>query len=375
MGFWHTGYMEFHEPSGEGTLKPGPPLPPAYPCRTCGLNFTSERDFEVHTFKGHSVRRPTLIFRGRECGRTRLSITDPSEPRDWVVANADFAVVNGRASDLKSVPRLLAKQLDGVVEVELRNASVVQRFEFDFALAHAHDLQLVDDALERLIEGRELSLGAIDNFIMRIKRAPSAKHYSSGLAEYLYGVLAREGLSESHIREQSGQAGYEGKYDQAVQLLAHFDRLPAEAICGVVAFHYNQFDRAMAKTRSERVSAVSLRLRAMVTGDAWERGDLSKRTHAGLDHVLSDYVIEDVLRWCAVPLDGSAAVDIAEIEGALPSQRPQDVFKLRMIAAEHYLAGGDNRAAMRHAEHLRHGRETDSWFADFRTRLEGVSSQ
>ena len=118
-----------------------------------------------------------------------------------------------------------------------------------------------------------------------------------------------------------------------------------------------------------------MRLRAMVAGETWDLGDLSDRAHESLDHVLSDHVIEDVLRWCALPLDGTAAVELAAIEEALPSQRPQDAFKLRLIAAEHYLARGEHPAAMRHAEHLRHGRETDSWFGDFRTRLEGASSQ
>ena len=291
------------------------------------------------------------------------------------MANADEVAVNGRALSARSASLFLAKQQAGVVEVELRTAPVVQRFEFDFALAQQHDLQLVDDALDKLIEGRELSLRAIDDFIMRVKNAASAKHYVSGLADYLYGVLAREGSSESDLKERKGEAGYEGKYDQAVQLLGHFDRPPAEAICGIVAFHYNQFDRAMAKTRSERVAAVSLRLRAMLAGETWDRGDLSDRAHESLDHVLSDYVIEDVLGWCALPLDGTAAIELAEIEEALPAQRPQDAFKLRLIAAEHYLARGEHPAAMRHAEHLRHGRETDSWFGDFRTRLEGASSR
>ena len=373
MGFWHTGYMEFHETTGEGAFRGLSPPPSKYPCKTCGFIFNSERDVEVHNFHGHSLRRPTLILRGRECGRTRLSVTRPSEPSDWVIVNAGEVTVNGDPVSARSASTYLSKQRHGVVEVELRNAYVAQRFEFEFALAQDHDLQLVDDALERLIEGRELSLRSIDDFIMRVKPARSATHYVSGIADYLYGVLAREGSPESEIKAR-GKVGYEGKYDQAVQLLGNFDRPPAEAICGIVAFHYNQFGRAMAKTRSERVAMVASRLRAIVQGDPWVRADLSDRAHESLDHVLSDYVIEEVLRWCAVPMDGSAIIEVEEMEEALHSQRPQDAFKLRLTLAEHYLAAGDGRMAMRHAEHLRHGRETSSWFESFRTRLQGACS-
>ena len=69
MGFWHTGYMEFHEPTGQGSFTPTASLPPAYPCPTCGLEFSSERDSRVHAFEGAQ-------FRGRfsSCGAVSAAV-------------------------------------------------------------------------------------------------------------------------------------------------------------------------------------------------------------------------------------------------------------------------------------------------------------
>jgi len=99
---------------------------------------------------------------------------------------------------------------------------------------------MVTPALERLIDGGELSLRAIDDFIMRSKSYPTAR-YLSGIANYLYGVLAREGAAESRVRDESHDGGgYQGKYDQAVGILGSFDRPPAEAICGAYTQTSNQ---------------------------------------------------------------------------------------------------------------------------------------
>ncbi len=173
----------------------------------------------------------------------------PTSLASWVTRNAQRAAVNGRRITPEEIAPLLSAQRSGVFDVELANDGVVQAFQFEFKLAEADDLRGVDAALERLIEGHELSLWAIDDFIMRGKRYQTASRYLAGLADYLYGVLLREGIDPAPPVD----ASYEAKYDQAVGVLGAFDRPPAEAICGLVGFHYNQFDRAMTKTRSERV--------------------------------------------------------------------------------------------------------------------------
>lgn len=369
MGFWHTGYMEFHEPSGEGWARPAKPAPPTYPCPRCGLVFSSEQDLHVHAFGGHSIRRPILVLMGRECGRSRLTVTTPTSPANWVTRNAQRAAVNGRRITPEEIAPLLSAQRSGVFDVELANDGVVQDFQFEFKLAEEDDLRGVDEALERFIEGHELSLRAIDDFIMRGKRYQTASRYLAGLADYLYGVLRREGIDPA----APVNAPYEAKYDQAVGVLGAFDRPPAEAICGLVGFHYNQFDRAMTKTRSERVAAVSLRLQAMLAGKPWIADDLSSAPHTSLDIALSDSVIDRVLQWCAMPLDGNATGRAADIVAALPEQRPYDALKLRLIAAEHFLAAGDPGAAVREAEELRHSQKTEHWYANFRSRVEGAT--
>lgn len=377
MGFWHTGYMEFHEATGDGPDAHIEPRPITFSCTKCQVEFSTPRDLRVHSFEGHTVQRPVLVFKGRECGKSRLTITAKTSEKDWAIRNADSIQINGVATSIPRAVEVLASQRSGVLDVCLVGSDTVHSSQFEFVFAEEGDLEGVDAALARFMDGGELSVRSIDDFIMRSQSYWTAKRYQSGLADYLYGVLAREGVSESGVRSYSrdGGGGYEGKYDQAVGILGAFDRPPAEAICGIVAFHYNQFQRAMTKTKSQRVAEVSLRFQALLRGQPWRSPGLLQVTHSSLDSALSDSVIEQVLAWSAIPLDGTAANSVAELVSQIDTQLPRDAFKLHLVAAEHALAAGELASASLHGERLRYSREAATWYTDFRQRLQvqGVS--
>jgi hypothetical protein len=368
--------MEFHEETEEGLAAYGEPKLPVFSCMRCGVTFSAERDLRVHNFEGHAIQRPVLIFKGRECGRSRLTITTVTGAQDWAICNADSIELNGVRMPTARAVQFLSSQRSGIVDVNLVNSDVAKKSQFEFALAEEEDLQGVDAALRRFIDFGELSARAVDDFIMRSKGYRTAERYGSGLAYYLYGVLAREGLAESGAAGTFGESDhYESKYDKAVGILGAFDRPPAESICGIVAFHYNQFQRAMAKTKSQRVSEVSLRFEAQLKGLPWRAVGIMETTHSSLDSALSDSAIEQVLTWSALPLDGTAAAGVAEAVSQVGVQLPRDAFKLHLVAAEHSFAAGDLTAASQYGEYLRYSRAAETWYADLQRRLQsqGVS--
>lgn len=372
MGFWHTGYMEFHEPHSEPLGPPGPPKSPEFPCSDCALVFSSERARRAHRFDGHSTKRPSLVFRGRECGRTRLMVTSASGPADWTTADVEHIRVNSRETSTTEAATYLASVTTGVQTVTVSNGPLERTFEFDFCLADEDDLQLVDQALEKLIASRELSRNAIDAFIMRAGKGVTARRYREGLATYLYGVLAREGDDDPGRVDSTGEPIYAQRYNSAVSLLSSFDRPAAEAICGLVALHYNQFDLAVRKTNSHRVSDVAARFRSLLTGGDVLRTSLADRSHGNFDQALTDSVTEDLLDVGAASLDGTMSPVVGQVLAVISELRPQDQFKVRLIAAEALLAAGDTNSAARHGEALRHSKETSAWYAGFRTRMQEV---
>ena len=365
MGFWHTSYMDHHQDTGWGSKKEYVPEPEIFVCMTCHEIFKNRTDRELHSFRGHTSTRPRLLFRNRQCGASRLIVSVKTQESDWALRNAEFAYVNGQSVPCNQVASILVDKTSEIVDVELQGGGNSQSFSFEFSIAKESDLQGSDQALERLIATGELSARTVDEFVMRCKNFDTARDYYSALANYLYGVLIREGSQEPKTAKQAHENSYEGKYDSAVAVLGRFDRAPAEAICGLVAFHYNQLPLAMNKTKSFRVSEASFRLQSMLLSHPFYTGSLTESPHPHLDAALSDSFLEQVLNWSSMPLCISSAPTILEALASSPAQRPFDQFKLRVIAAEIFHVIGDSKQALKHAEYVRYATRSEAWYQTF----------
>lgn len=374
MGFWHTGYAEFHEVEEPRIWVRPAPEPPSFRCPRCDSVFASRDDLAVHEFDGHATSRPQLMLHGRECGRSRLAVIAPTRASDWVIKNACSVRVNGRTCSDKDARKTLASSRSGVVSVVLEGEVSNQDFEFSFNIADDADLDGVDEGLHALIRGKSLTLNAIDEFIRSTDRFFTARGYRDGLANYFYGVLAREKSPESGLPFDADSGGYRRRFDEAVAELGRYDRAPAEAISGLVAFHYNHFDLALRKTRSPRIAQLAMRFARLLDGESSVDRIAPARDVATLDYILSDNETEQIIHWTSIPLDGSARVEVAEMEDALSRVQPTDAMKLRVVAAEHHLAAGDCNLGERHVAELRHSKDLEKWVAQYRQRLGGGRS-
>jgi hypothetical protein len=140
----------------------------------------------------------------------------------------------------------------------------------------------------------------------------------------------------------------------------------------LVAFHYNQFDVALRKTRSPRVARVARRFASLLGGHEPEVEHIPLVDLASLDYVLSDTETERVLSWASIALDGTAENAIDQIESAIKDVEPVDQLKLRVVAAEHYLARGQAKNGLQHANAVRHSKVADAWASLYRERLPGA---
>lgn len=365
LGFWHTGYMEFHE--APFTERETAYVPPPLRCPECRQAFSTEAELLRHRLNRHSYPRPALLLLGRECDRTRNDITMPTAPRDWTVVDSDAVRINGDSVDVGHLATVLSGKRNGVVSIELSNAKLTQAFELRFAVPAVQDLAGVDALVNALVRGRRLDRAAIDNLAHATKSFVTAREYSGGIATYLYGVLAREGSPESDLRRED----YRGHFEVAVQKMDALTNGPAQAVRALVAFHFNQFEDAAAEPLAPWVAAVASRLARLLSG-AGVRRQLFAETLGRLDEALADKATAQVLRWCSTPLDGSARSTVDEIEDGLLSQEPYDQVKLRVVAAEHHFVIGDLERGLRHANELRNNSLAENWARGFiaRTRRE-----
>ena len=350
MGFWHTGYMEFHEPVGlEGYLFE--PSPRAFPCKHCGHIYHSIEELRQHRFESHPLRRPVLFLHGRELGAHPVRITRFLTARDVHTDNCDQAFLNDNEIPVSSVPNKLSEISSDVCKLELRKASVSAEFSLEFCIASETDLKGVETQFEQMARRHQLDIRTVEDFIAATERFGTAIGYTNGICEYLYGVLAKEKTPDSTLPHET----YVSKFNIAAEALSVYERPLAQTIGSLIEFHFNHFEEAALLAGKARVGYVAKKYAAWLqdrkAGTAHEVGlDLAS---IKLEVLVTDSKTEQILRWSCEPLD-SQIKHVEEMEAFLKRDIGEyDSVKVRVLLGEIYSKSGDIMNALKHARVLR----------------------
>lgn len=240
MGFWHTGYAEFHEPTGLGEYVYAPPPPVRYACEHCSQSFMDLEVLRKHRFEQHPVRQPTMLLRGKPVGALPQLLMTPLDASDVVVEDVTSCLVNGKPLPVARLGLQLAAMRREYVDVELRNEGATTRCRLDFKVADEAHLAGVETAFLRLARDRLLNIQAVSRFNDDCRAFASAMPYCDGISHYLYGVMAKERSPDSGLKHEE----YIQRFLRSSEELSGFDRPFARSVRSLVAFHFNQFDDA-----------------------------------------------------------------------------------------------------------------------------------
>lgn len=357
MGFWHTGYIEFHERMGlDASYKPSPPR---FPCVHCGKTYSSREQLQKHRFEAHPLHRPIMFLHGRELGTHPARVTQRLSPADVRVEGCDRVALNGSEIPISSLPRRLAGISSDVCRVVLSKAGVAAEFELDIRVASESDLAGVEEQFRRTALGRRLDTRAVDEFISAASGFGSAIGYCDGICAYLYGVLAKERATDSTLPYET----YTGKFSKAAEELAAYDRPLARAIGSLVEFHFNHFQESARLSPDSRVGRVAERYAAWMEspGQAPALMSAADEQVTHLEALVTDWDTEQIVRWGIRPLP-DLAKDADEIEYFLNRDLAElDKVKLHVLLGELHAASGDAGRALLHAKALRNLAALERW--------------
>lgn len=364
MGFWHTGYIEFHEPVGfdEHYI----PTPPVYRCKHCNATFPDPAALRAHRFESHPYNRPLLWINGIEVGTTPIRITNPIGADDVLSGQCERAWLNDSAVSLAHLGGQLASITNDTVHVRLENDGVSADFTLKFQVASETDIDGVDRCFFNVARMMRLDMRAIEDFIAAARVYPSAIPYLDGVCSYFFGVLAKEKSAESSLPYDA----YREKFNQAADALKDFHRPLARTISALIAFHFNHFPEARELAASSRVGAASKRFVCWLDGDTLEAERLTgAQSDDSLERLLTDLEAERLLSW-TVASNQPMFPSLQEMESLLKQDIPEfDRTKLRILMSEFYAQNGNISEARRHARELRNSPTLGVWAERFLTRL------
>ena len=355
MGFWHTGYIEFHEPTGIDRTRPI--APPEYPCSQCGATFHSLDDLQGHRFEAHPLRRPVLYVCGVEVGAQPLRVTRPTDSKDVRLDGCDEAILNGSPVLVSRVPTQLSKMTNGTVRIVLRKGSVDAQFELEYRIATEADLEGVETEFLRIAERKRLDTHVVEELINTTDRFKTAIGYVDGVCSYLYGVLAKERSRDSSLNYEK----YEGKFAKAIEALGTYDRPLSRTIGSLIEFHFNHFADAATLSPLSRAGRTAARYRAWLAVRSAKAPDGQSESPSRLENLVTDWHTEQILRWASKPLDHLKS-DIAEIADRLHGPSAEfDRVKLRLLLGQVFAHNGMAAEAIEQARALRNLPAFERW--------------
>lgn len=356
MGFWHTGYIEFHQQTGlEEDYRPTKTI---YRCHHCDAQFEDMEALRGHRFEEHPYSRPVFFVRGIELGTTTFRVTRDAPAIDFVVERSTSATINGKSVRVADVPRLLAKVKNDKVKIELSNEGAHAVFEVAFRIAAVEDLEGVEAAFLKLAKKGLLTIASVEGFIEDCKPFTTADAYCDGICHYLYGVLAKERSPDSALPYEE----YRTRFNRAADELLDYDRPIARIIRALVAFHFNHFADVVATAPAGRLRVASARFAALLDGKEWGAVPApSTARRSAMEDLLTDHESLRILRWTNAPL-ADLGVEAPNISALAKRDIPEfDRLKLRMLLAEASAAAGDKDAARKAARTLIGSSKTAVW--------------
>ncbi len=366
MGFWTTGYMEFHEDAGLGDVYR--PELTVYRCQHCAAYYDAMDELLRHRFEAHPYVRPLLFVRGIELGATPFRVTRAVAAADFVVERSNKARVNGKAILSAALPALLAEFSNDKVEVKLSNDGAHAAFVLIFRVASEEHLVGVESAFLQFARERVLTIASVEGFIEACRKFDTAAAYCDGVCQYLYGVLAKERSADSSLPYEE----YLDRFNRAADVLRDYDRPLARIVRGLVAFHFNHFRDAAISAPPGRLHYAARRFVSMLEVGTWE-AEAPIRTTAPED-LLTDHETLRILRWAALPF-AELGNELDSISALANGEVPEfDRMKLRMLLAEVSAAAGKSSEARMAARALVGNPKTASWAEAILGRLAGQGS-
>lgn len=292
MGFWHTGYAEFHEVRGLDDYVYSPPPPTRYQCAHCSESFLDMDALRRHRFEQHPLRQPALWLRGRAVGSLSQRLMTSLQAKDVVLEDVVSCMLNGHLVKPPQLGKRLAAMRQEFVELELVGTGATTRCTLDFQIADEAHLLGVEAAFLRLAREGILSIEAVGRFIQDCRMFLSAMPYCDGICHYLYGVMAKERSPDSGLKQDE----YVARYMRASDELAGFDRPLARSVRALVAFHFNHFDEVDLLAPEGPLRHAAGAFAGLLEGFPWHlQTAFDTVTHDAIDALLTDQSTLEIL--------------------------------------------------------------------------------
>jgi hypothetical protein len=363
----------------EARHKPLPPtpLPSRIHCQLCGGAFRTSAAFAEHVSRAHPLELPALYVHGRPLLRDSV-LRSPLMDSEVSVAPCTYCEISvdggswRRLSPAEFCDRFVQAtdatwNVHMVHERPIDGSRAEEYYHLRFRIPDAAHLESVDQLFLETLVREELGQSDLDRFCRGLPDMAAAREYGAALGDYALGVILKE--QRAPIRSHVGLDEFASKMRSALDILCHFQRPVALAVCGSIGFNLNAFLRdAPAGANVVELGAGFRFFRGITTEAAADEtsGSAAPVAMSANPHPICpvDAVSHRLLTACDQMARRGLTPEEIEALWPLTADYPvteQDLVKARVICAEGFLRLGRPDDATPHLRALQHTPMFKEW--------------
>lgn len=151
--------------------------------------------------------------------------------------------INGaplRAASVAALRQILDETREAVLELRLRTRGAFQLYDIRILVPEEEELHRLESEFMTRLARDDVTVSDVRRFDEAISVGPGAREYASALADYVYGMLAKDGAGQTTLPF----AAFPDKLKRSLGILGAFERPLATAVASCIRFNLNDFRSA-----------------------------------------------------------------------------------------------------------------------------------
>lgn len=213
-------------------------------CPECAAEFQCDADLGDHLTIKHPIREPHVLAGGARIPK-KWVIRKPMDTSTLKIMHAEKialtvdGVKSPQVSSEEGLRQVLTRTHEQVLKLRLRNRAASRQFDIRVLIPREEEIRHIEKEFVERLAREKVTVSDVRLFSNALSVGPAAHEYASALADYVFGVLAKDGAGLTTLP----YSAFPVKLKQSLSVVRAFveERPLASVVASCIRFNLNDF--------------------------------------------------------------------------------------------------------------------------------------